>query len=74
MHHEKFGIYLNVKQSIVMRISSPYWIPSGNEWVLLTENVNETLLNIRDLVREKGLVDAPGKVDWGSWSQGPQPD
>ena len=57
-----------------MRITSPYWIPSCADWVFLTEDVNETLLKIRELAKEKGLVDDPNKVDWGSWSQVPQPD
>lgn len=74
MHHDKFGIYLNVKESTVIRITSPYWIPSGDDWVFLTEDVNETLLRIRELAKKKGLVDDPNKVDWGSWSQVPQPD
>lgn len=74
MHHDKFGIYLNVKEGTVIRITSPYWIPSGDDWVFLTEEVNGTLLKIRELAKEKGLVDDPNKVDWGSWSQVPQPD
>ncbi len=74
MHHDKFGIYVNVKEGKVIRITSPYWIPSGDEWVLLTEEVNATLLKIRDLVKEKGLVDDPQKVDWGDWSHVPRQD
>ncbi|MFC1847742.1 hypothetical protein ACFLXV_00310 [Chloroflexota bacterium] len=74
MHHDKFGIYLNVKEGKVIRITSQYWIPSGDEWVLLTEEVNATLLKIRELVKEKGLVDDPQKVDWGDWSHVPRQD
>ena len=74
MHHDKFGIYLNVKEGKVIRITSPYWIPSGDEWILLTEEVNATLLKIRELVQEKGLVDDPQKVDWGDWSRVPRQD
>ncbi len=74
MHHDKFGIYLNVKDCTVIRITSPYWIPSGDEWVLLTEEVNVTLLNIRDMVKEKSLVDDPQKIDWGDWSLVPRRD
>jgi len=44
MQQEKFGIYLNVKEGKVMRISSPYWIPSGDEWVILTPDVNATFI------------------------------
>ncbi|MEE9592529.1 MAG: hypothetical protein ACE5JL_14575 [Dehalococcoidia bacterium] len=66
MDPSKFGIYLNVKAKEVVRINSPYWIPSGEEWVYLTPEVNMTLLKIRDLAREKGLVELPEQIVWGS--------
>lgn len=65
MQREKFGIYLNLKELKVVRINSPYWIPSGEEWVFVTPEVNATLLNIRQLVRERKLVHLPDKVVWG---------
>ncbi|MBI4301666.1 MAG: hypothetical protein HY664_03585 [Chloroflexi bacterium] len=61
---EKFGIYLNVKENKVMRINSPYAIPSGEEWVFLTADVNMPLLGIRELVRQKGLTSNPEGVQW----------
>ena len=66
MEREKFGIYLNVKQLKVVRINSSYWIPSGKEWVFITPEVNATLLNIRELVRQRKLVNQPDKIVWGS--------
>ena len=60
MDLSKFGIYLNVNESKVVRINSPYWIPSGEEWVYLTPEVNMTLLKIR------GLVKSPDEIMWGS--------
>ena len=74
MRHEKFGIYLNTRESRVMRISSPYWIPSGDEWVLLTPEVNATLPKVRELAKEKGLVESPEKIIWGDWSKVPRRD
>ena len=65
MEHEKFGIYLNVKQLKVVRINSSYWIPSGKEWVFITPEVNATLLTIRELVRQRNLVNQPDKIVWG---------
>ncbi len=38
--HDRFGIYLNVKEGKAMRITAPYWIPSGDEWALLTPEVD----------------------------------
>jgi hypothetical protein len=74
MQQEKFGIYLNVKEGKVMRISSPYWIPSEDEWVILTPDVNATLLEIRGLAKEKDVVNEPEKIIWGDWSQVPRRD
>jgi hypothetical protein len=73
MHQDKFGIYLNPGKGRVMRISSPYWIPAGDEWVLLTDDVNATLTVIRELAAGRRQVDDPEKVVWGDWSQVPPP-
>ena len=61
---QKFGIYLNTKELKVARINSPYWIPSGPDWVFLTPEVNMTLLNIRQLAKEQKLVSEPDKLVW----------
>ena len=64
MEHDKFGIYLNAKELKAARINSPYWIPSGPDWVFLTPEVNMTLLKVRDLAREKKLAGEPDKLVW----------
>ena len=61
----KFGIYLNAIEGIVVRINSPYWIPEQPDWVLLTEEVNTTLLNIRSIAADKGLSTDAGNITWG---------
>jgi len=61
---EKFGVYVNTKELKVVRINSPYWIPSGPDWVYLTPDVNMTLLKIRELAGEKKLVSEPDKLVW----------
>ena len=61
----KFGIYLNSKGNQVVRINSPYWIPEEPDWVYLTSEVNATLLQIRDLAKEKGLSSTPDSITWG---------
>jgi len=61
---EAFGIYLNAKELKVVRINSPYWIPSDPDWVFLAPEVNMTLLKIRDLAREKKQVTEPDKIVW----------
>ncbi len=62
----KFGIYLNAKDSKVVRINSPYWIPEEPDWTFLTPEVNATLLQIRDLAKEQALSDNPDSITWGT--------
>jgi hypothetical protein len=64
LEQEKFGIYVNPKESKVVRVNSPYWIPSEPDWVYLTPDVNTTLLKIRELAAERKLVDEPDKLMW----------
>ena len=66
MQREEFGIYLNTKELKVVRINSPYWIPSGEEWVLITPDVNAPILNIRELIKQKGLGVEADNIVWGS--------
>jgi len=64
MEQKKFGIYVNTKELKVARINSPYWIPSGPDWVFLTPEVNMTLLKIQELAKKKKLVRNPDKLVW----------
>ena len=61
-----FGIYLNPQDLKLVRISSPYWIPPQPAWVFLTPEVNATLVRLRELAREKGLVSQPERLTWGN--------
>ena len=62
----KFGIYLNPKENQVVRINSPYWIPDEPDWVLITSEVNATLLQIRDMAKEQGVSTDSESIKWGS--------
>ena len=64
-HASKFGIYVNAQEGKVVRITSPYWFPEPPDWVYVTDEVNATLLKIREVLREKALVADPGSVTWG---------
>ena len=64
-HVSKFGIYLNDKERKVVRITSPYWFPEQPDWVYVTDEVNATILNIRETIREKELSELPDDVTWG---------
>ena len=61
----KFGIYLNAGETKVVRINSPYWIPEEPEWAFLTPEVNATLVQIRELAKEKGLAADASAITWG---------
>ena len=61
----RFGIYLNVREGKVVRISSPYWKPGPPDWVLVTQELNATLLSVRDIIREQHLYESPQDVAWG---------
>jgi hypothetical protein len=62
----KFGIYVNAGDNRVVRINSPYWIPEEPDWVFLTPEVNATLLQIREMAREKGISNAADSLVWGT--------
>ena len=64
-HVSKFGIYLNAGDGKVVRITSPYWFPEEPDWVYVTNEVNATLLAIREVIREKDLSDLADTVTWG---------
>ena len=61
----KFGIYFNAAETKVVRINSPYWIPEEPEWAFLTPEVNATLVQIRELAKEKGLAADASAITWG---------
>lgn len=61
------GIYLNPAEDKVLRVSSPFRVPLDG-WVLLTPEVNATLARIRELARERGLVQEPGRIIWADWA------
>ena len=64
-HVSKFGIYLNDTERKVVRITSPYWFPEEPDWVYVTDEVNATILNIREMIREKELSELSDDVTWG---------
>ena len=61
----KFGIYLNAGDNKVVRINSPYWFPEEPDWAFLTPEVNATLVQIRDLAKEKGMAADASAITWG---------
>ena len=64
-HVSKFGIYFSPSEGKVVRITSPYWFPEEPDCVYVTNEVNATLLKIRNLIEEQGLSDNSDEVVWG---------
>jgi hypothetical protein len=64
-HVTKFGIYLNTDTLKVVRITSPYWFPPEPDWIKVTDETNETIINIREIIRNRDLVLNPDEVIWG---------
>ena len=64
-HVSKFGIYFNSSEKKVVRITSPYLVPPEPEWVYVTNEVNSTLLSIREMIKEQKLSDTSDSVTWG---------
>ncbi len=63
----KYGIYVSPKEKKAVRITSPYWIPESPDWVYLTDEVNATLLRIRQLAKEKRLTPEADAITWGAF-------
>ena len=64
-HVDKFGIYLNPVEHKIVRITSPYWFPEEPDWVYVTDQVNATLLQLREIVGERSLAPDPASITWG---------
>ena len=64
-HVDKFGIYLNLETGKVVRITSPYWFPPDDVWVVVTREVNATLTEIRELVKCEGIYEDADSITWG---------
>ena len=66
MNPDQIGIYVNASEGKVVRITSPYWLPEEPDWKLVTNEPNATLLAVRDLIKDQGLMPDPSEVTWGS--------
>ncbi|MCH2508424.1 MAG: hypothetical protein MK035_08150 [Dehalococcoidia bacterium] len=64
-HVSKFGIYFNAEEQKVVRITSPYWFPPEPEWVYVTNEVNATLISIRETIVKSDLAANADSVTWG---------
>ena len=55
---------MDASRHVVVRITSPYWLPEEPEWVRVTEDPNTTLVKIREIVAERSLAERPKSIAW----------
>mgnify|MGYP001163724119 CR=1 FL=1 len=65
MADNKFGIYFNTSTGEILRINSPYWIPQEPEWIYITDEVNATLLEVKQAISDRKLMKIPQNITWG---------
>ncbi|MQG26311.1 MAG: hypothetical protein FI694_05310 [SAR202 cluster bacterium] len=65
MADNKFGIYFNTSTGEILRINSPYWIPEAAEWIYITDEVNATLLEVKQAISDRKLMKIPQNITWG---------
>lgn len=61
----QFGIYLNTNDGKAVRITSPHWLPPAPDWIFVTNEVNATMVSIREMVQDQKLFPSPEQVIWG---------
>ena len=69
MDQSKIGIYFNPTDHTVVRVTSPYWIPESPDWVMVACDPNSTLLRVREMISEMGLIHDSSQVTWSSLPQ-----
>jgi hypothetical protein len=65
-HIPKFGIYIHAKDRVVVRINSPFWLPDGPDWALLTTDVNATLSQVRQIAKQKNILKEFDSLVWST--------
>ncbi len=64
MPQGKIGIYLNPKRLKAFRASTVHAAPDSTDWVLISEDSMIGMVTIREIAKERSLVDDPQKIEW----------
>jgi len=64
MEAQTRGIYLNTETNKVVRIVATPNVPTGKEWIKISDDPNTGLLTLRRLANEKNLSSSPDTIDW----------
>ena len=69
----KIGIYLNPKAMQAFRASTVHAAPESADWVLISEDSMIGMVQVREIARERGLVQEPEKIQWIGRTDQPSP-
>lgn len=58
------GIYVNPSTHQAYRASTTHAAPDSPDWVLVSEDSMIGMLRVREIVRERGLVERPDEIQW----------
>jgi hypothetical protein len=64
MAQGKIGIYLNSKRLKAFRASTVHAAPESPDWVFISEDSMIGMVTIREIAKERKLVDDPQKIEW----------
>jgi hypothetical protein len=64
MAQGKIGIYLNPTRLKAFRASTVHAAPDSADWVLVSEDSMIGMVTIREIAKEKSLVEDPQKIEW----------
>lgn len=58
------GIYVNPSKRLAYRASTTHAAPDSADWILISEDSMIGMLQVRDIARERGLVDQADAIQW----------
>jgi hypothetical protein len=58
------GIYLNPKRLKAFRASTVHAAPDSPDWVLISEDSMIGMVTIREIAKERSLVEDVQKIEW----------
>ena len=59
------NILVPTKKNVVLRVTSPYWLPTSPDWVLISNDVNATLSCIKGMIKDDGSELDSESIQWG---------
>jgi hypothetical protein len=70
-HVGTIGIYVNPKTMQVFRASTVHAAPEQADWILVSDDSMIGMARIREIARERSIVDAPESLQWTGRTDAP---